>query len=331
MNILELKHVTQKYKNRTVINVPYLALTQNKIIGLYGPNGAGKSTLLRIMALLEKPSSGEVIYKGKKVFPFSKEAREITLLTQQPYLLKRSVFENVAYGLKIRGLKKHLEERVYEALDLVGLDKSFAKRPWYALSGGEAQRVALASRLILKPKILLLDEPTASVDLYSAQLIKEAILKAVKSWDATLVIASHDRPWLNEICKETWHVLKGHVFAGEQKNFIFGPWIKKKNKLVKRFKDGQEVAFQKPLDSNEKDIAVIETTKIKIVPSQVSNSLFLEVSQISLGPDSKSVLVSLRLEDFSLSLSLTREKISELSLLPGKKCYVSLPHEVKWL
>ena len=91
------------------------------------------------------------------------------------------------------------------------------------------------------------------------------------------------------------------------------------------------MAFQKPLDSNEKDIAVIETTKIKIVPSQVSNSLFLEVSQISLGPDSKSVLVSLRLEDFSLSLSLTREKISELSLLPGKKCYVSLPHEVKWL
>ena len=128
--------------------------------------------------------------------------------------MKRSVFNNVAYGLKLRGNGRKIATKVDEALTLVGLPgQVFARRPWYALSGGEAQRVALAARLALKPSVLLLDEPTASVDAASAQLIKEASLRARSQWDATLIVASHDWQWLYEICDEIWHLFKGKIFG----------------------------------------------------------------------------------------------------------------------
>ena len=125
----------------------------------------------------------------------------VALLPQEPFLLKRTVLTNVAYGLQIRKVRANRRERVAEALG-VGRARRPGVRPSarYALSGGEAQRVALAARLILRPEVLLLDEPTTSVDAFSARLIRDAVLKARADWGTTLVIASHDRQWLAEIC-----------------------------------------------------------------------------------------------------------------------------------
>ena len=141
--------------------------------------------------------------------------------------MKRNVFNNVSYGLKLRGDRKESADRVHEALALVGLSgKDFVRRPWYALSGGEAQRVALAARLALKPKVLLLDEPTASVDAASAQLIKEASLRARRELGTTLIVASHDWQWLYEICDEISHLFNGRIFGTGRETIIFGPWQK---------------------------------------------------------------------------------------------------------
>ena len=196
-----LKGVSQVYRGSTVLNINYLAIPRRSIIGLTGPNGSGKSTLLRIFAFIEDPLKGKVIFEGN---PCSSRhhgiRRKVTLLTQEPYLLKRSVQANVAYGLKVRGERK-TRERVAQALKLLSLSpERFSKRSWHELSGGEAQRVALAARLILRPEVLLLDEPTANLDAESAKQIKEASLAARRDWGTTLVIASHDMNWLQSIC-----------------------------------------------------------------------------------------------------------------------------------
>ena len=181
MSILyELKNIEYFFDEKRVLSIDNLILEENKIIGFFGPNGSGKSTLFSILSFISKPQNGEIIIDENI-------KKSVVMLPQNPYLLKRSVFENIAYGLKIRGESVDLKSKVEEALSLVGLDKNFSNRKWNQLSGGEAQRVALASRLILKPKVLILDEPTVGVDTNSAQLIKDAILLAKQKYNTTII------------------------------------------------------------------------------------------------------------------------------------------------
>ena len=199
-SLYHLENLTQVYGDRTVLEVDRLDIEIRTITGLIGPNGSGKSTLMRILAFLEKPATGRVTFQGQ---PLSQVAldlrRQVTMLSQEPYLLKRSVQANVSYGLKLRGISD-TRQQVNRALKKVGLDPTrFSQRSWRELSGGEAQRVALAARLILKPKVLLLDEPTASVDRESSDLILQAALDARNRWGTTLIIISHQLTWLRQI------------------------------------------------------------------------------------------------------------------------------------
>ncbi|BCS87442.1 ABC transporter ATP-binding protein [Pseudodesulfovibrio sediminis] len=198
--LISLKNIRQRYAKRTVLSIDSLEIIQGQITGLAGPNGSGKTTLLRLLAFLEQPVEGTITFLGKPTSIKPNHIhRQVTLLVQEPYLLKRSVFANVAYGLKVRG-KNDIPAKVFRALEIVGLDpEAFSKRLWYELSGGEAQRVALAARLVLKPKLLLLDEPTASLDIQSAELVKQAALCAREEYGAALVIVSHDKSWLTSV------------------------------------------------------------------------------------------------------------------------------------
>jgi tungstate transport system ATP-binding protein len=198
--LYHLENLTQVYGDRTVLDVDRLDIEIRTITGLIGPNGSGKSTLMRILALLEKPATGRVTFQGQPLSRVSLDLRRhVTMLSQEPYLLKRSVQANVSYGLKLRGISD-TRHQVSRVLEKVGLDPTrFAQRSWRELSGGEAQRVALAARLVLKPKVLLLDEPTASVDRESSDLIMRAALDARNRWGTTLIIISHQLTWLRQI------------------------------------------------------------------------------------------------------------------------------------
>ncbi len=209
--ICGLEQVRQEYSGRIVLDIDSLDIAKGGIVGLTGPNGGGKSTLLRILAFLEPPAQGNVFFQGRPCTGKTNGIRrKVTLLDQEPYLLKRSVSANVAYGLKVRG-EPDIPGRVREALSLVGLEPgAFSGRAWYELSGGEAQRVALAARLVLEPELLLLDEPTASLDEESADLVKSASLKA-RQRGMTLVVASHDVEWLKAVCDTTIHLVNGRL------------------------------------------------------------------------------------------------------------------------
>ncbi|MFP4071349.1 MAG: ATP-binding cassette domain-containing protein [Desulfovibrionales bacterium] len=222
--LYDLVDVRQVYGDREVLSIPSLHIEDNTILGLTGPNGSGKSTLMRILALLESPFQGKVMFNGKEATPHNHSLRrKVTMLGQDPYLFKRSVFANVSFGLKIRG-ESDIRPKVNLALEMVGLDPlRFASRTWAELSGGEARRVALAARLALRPKVLLLDEPTASLDGESTDLVKAAALRARAEWNTALVIISHDLPWLSAIADKTLSLLNGelteNVFRTEQRDF----------------------------------------------------------------------------------------------------------------
>jgi len=210
--LISLDRIRQNYNGRTVLAIDKLTIDCGDIIGLAGPNGSGKSTLLKILAFLNAPTRGKISFMGIPTSPNPGAVhRQVTLLVQEPYLLKRTVHANVAYGLRVRK-KSDITTKVHNALVEVGLDpEKFAHRQWFELSGGEAQRVALAARLVLKPKVLLMDEPTASLDTKSSQLIREAALRARKNNGTSLVIASHDLPWLNEVSDRTIHLEDGII------------------------------------------------------------------------------------------------------------------------
>ncbi len=210
--LLELRHVVQAHGGRTVLDVLSLSVDKGGIVGVTGPNGSGKTTLLRILAFLDRPLRGEVFFEGEPALGREGGVRkDVTLLAQNPYLLRRSVRANVAYGLKIRGARD-IRAKTDQALAAVGLDpRLFADRSRHELSGGEAQRVALASRLAFQPKVLLLDEPTASLDAESAGLVRTAARDARDRLGATLVVVSHDTSWLKNMCDKMLTMENGRL------------------------------------------------------------------------------------------------------------------------
>lgn len=194
--LYQVQGLERRYSGRLALRLESFSVERGQIVALTGPNGAGKSTLLRLLAFLENPDAGSIIFQGSGQTPPRHEA---TLLLQEPYLLKRSVLENVAYGLRVRGDTNTMHERVSAVLEEVGFaPEQVIHRQWRELSGGEKQRVALASRLIVRPLALLLDEPTSSVDTRSAKAIQAAVNRAAQQ-GATVIVASHDAPWLQSL------------------------------------------------------------------------------------------------------------------------------------
>jgi len=213
--IYQLEGIGQVYGGRRVLDVDRLSIEPHSITGLMGPNGSGKSTLMRILAFVEAPAEGRMFFQGQLMSHVNLNARhQVAMLFQEPYLLKRSVETNVAYGLKVRGMANH-RGRVHEALERVGLDPvQFAHRSWRELSGGEAQRVALAARLVFQPEVLLLDEPTASVDRKSSHLIQHAVVNARNQWGTTLIISSHNVEWVTQVADRIFSMDDGRLAEG---------------------------------------------------------------------------------------------------------------------
>jgi tungstate transport system ATP-binding protein len=191
MAIYELAGVTRLYGGRAVVSIDALSVERGEVLALVGPSGAGKSTLLRLLNFLEPPSSGELRFDGLRVGqePPQEMLRRVTTVFQRPLLLNRSVRDNVAYGLRLRGLS--VDGQVEAVLERVGL-RDLAGAPAHHLSGGEMQRAALARALVLEPDVLLLDEPTANLDPYNVGLIEDIVRDQNRTRGTTLVLVTHN-------------------------------------------------------------------------------------------------------------------------------------------
>lgn len=212
--LYSLRALTRRHGTRTILSVAELSLEAGRIYTLTGPNGAGKSTLLQILAFLQPPSGGELLYRGERVVwsngALRRLRREVTLLHQAPYLFASTVFSNVAFGLKARGIGgDELRERVSRALELVGL-AGFEGRKARELSGGEAQRVAMARALALRPTVLLLDEPLANVDRESAAIL-DGLIPTLPDAGTTVILTTHDPEHPDRLGGETIHLVAGQI------------------------------------------------------------------------------------------------------------------------
>lgn len=189
--LLDIGH---SYGGREVLRIPRLEINAGEILAVVGPSGAGKSTLLRLLNFLEAPTRGQVIFDGHE-FSADRQMpltvrRRVTTVSQRPMLLNRSVQANVEYGLRLRGHRANVPAAL-AAIEQVGL-LGLTRQPALTLSGGEAQRVALARALVLRPAVLLLDEPTANLDPYNVALIENTVRDLNRQHHTTLVLVTHN-------------------------------------------------------------------------------------------------------------------------------------------
>ncbi len=180
-----LENISKIYDEKQILNIRELEFKTGEIFGLVGPSGAGKSTLLRLLNFLEKPSSGRIKYNGNGyldgTLPDLLQRRSITTVLQRSALLHQSVWKNVIFPLKIRGIKitESKVSEIEELLKYLGLYELKDQRA-DKLSGGEAQRVAMARAVVFEPDVLLLDEPTSNLDPSNISIIEKMIERYIK-------------------------------------------------------------------------------------------------------------------------------------------------------
>ena len=189
--MLELKNVTKSYNGNVILNDMSLNVQEGEIVSILGPSGSGKTTLLNVILGITEIDQGELIYKGENLTNVPMEQRGFNIVFQDYALFPNlNAYENITYGLKNKpGISS--EEEVEDLIDLLGLREHLDKRI-EQLSGGQKQRVALARTMVMKPRILLLDEPLSALDGVIKESIKDRIKTIAREYHLTTIIVTHD-------------------------------------------------------------------------------------------------------------------------------------------
>jgi tungstate transport system ATP-binding protein len=291
---LSVHDITVRRRKTEILHVPRLDVLDGEVLAVIGPNGAGKTTLLQVLALLEKPAKGEVTFEGQPV-----RGRELALrrrmavMLQEPLLLRRSVAENVAMGLKLRGVPRSERRlRVKRWLDRFDV-AHLAERSARKISGGEAHRVSLARAFALEPDLLLLDEPFSALDQPTRESLVEELAAALSETGLTTVFVTHDR---NEALRLGHRVAV--VVGGELRQV--GPTAE---------------VFAAPVDGEVASLVGAETVvpgrRIAAREGLVSVEVGSQVIEaVASGVISEDVLVVLRPEDITLTIVEDRSPAS---------------------
>jgi tungstate transport system ATP-binding protein len=224
MALFEVKRLTKVYQGRTVLDLSDLVLEKERIYALQGPNGSGKTTLLEILGLLIPPTTGKLFYQGKEIDFSGRELtslrRQIVVVHQNPVLFTTTVYKNLEFGLKVRGVPKLSRDKVIvDSLDLVGM-RDFLRGEAHKLSGGETQRVAIARALACSPGVLLFDEPTSSVDVENRIIIERIIRDINSEKKITVVFTSHDLNQASRLSHEVIPLFEGRKVPSLYENIF---------------------------------------------------------------------------------------------------------------
>lgn len=219
-----VKDLTFAYGGSLVLDVTHMEVPAGEIAALVGPNGSGKTTLLHLLAFVNRPRTGTIhlfgeAFQNQELIRFR---RRVGFLLQQPYLFRASVLANVTWGLHLRGVdKRSSRERAMAALERVGL-AGFEGRSARALSGGQAQLVALARTLVLDPDVFLLDEPASHIDQAGIERTEEIILEMNRTHGKTVVLTTHDLQRGQRLAHRVLHLFRGRLVCAFPENLFRG-------------------------------------------------------------------------------------------------------------
>lgn len=215
----KIRSLIHSYDQKIVLDIPDFEIPSGEVLGLVGANGSGKTTLLSILALLLTPVSGILFLRGTEVSLGWQRflRRNVTLVHQKPVLFSTSVRNNIAYGLRANGFpSKEIRKRVYEIVKEMKLS-SLSEKQAHKLSGGEAQKVVLARALVLETPIILLDEPTNSLDEEFRPILFDLLKRINSSRGTTIVIATHDSDFVSSLAHRLVRIKEGRIDGSPMK------------------------------------------------------------------------------------------------------------------
>jgi tungstate transport system ATP-binding protein len=218
---VETHDIRREYDSVLALDRVSIGAHLGQVTTIVGVNGSGKTTLLKILAGLDTPTAGNVLIEGQEANPTQLRTHS-TMVFQRSVMFGTSVYNNVAYGLKIEGVPgREISQRVKSALTVVNLD-GFERRHARKLSSGEQQRVAMARALALERDVLLIDEPTANLDPANAMIIERAIRDSSQS--RAVLLSTHNLPQARRLSQHVIHLYKGQVVEeGEPSRFFTSP------------------------------------------------------------------------------------------------------------
>jgi tungstate transport system ATP-binding protein len=232
---LSVTTINKSYNGRHILKDCSFSCERPGLYLLMGPNGSGKSTLLRICTLLEEPDSGQVGFHSASglLIKDLQLRRKISLVLPKIGVFNTSVFHNVAYGLQVRSVNKdEREERVRRALEFVGLTHKRDMNA-LALSSGETQRLGIARAVVLKPEILFLDEPTASLDPYNTKVIEEMIIRLKEEGTMTILMVTHNIFQAQRLADTVLFMYEGTIIdQGDAQQFFEKPGDERAYKFI---------------------------------------------------------------------------------------------------
>src|SRR2546430_1816829 len=222
MPLLSLKSISKRFGATAAVDNVSVAVERGEFFGLLGPSGCGKTTTLRVIAGLETPDSGKIIFDGSDITNLSPEKRGFGMVFQNYALFPHlNVFENVAFGLRARHKpKSEIDERVTSAVELVQLP-GYGKRRVDELSGGQQQRVAIARAIAIEPALLLFDEPLSNLDVSLREETRSELRELVNRLRLTAVYVTHDQEEAFALCDRISVMVGGKIMQTGQPRELY--------------------------------------------------------------------------------------------------------------
>jgi len=334
--LYSLSNLRKSYEDKVVLDIPFLEIEKGTIYGLLGPNGAGKTTLLKILGFLEPPTSGNIIYESDAVRfneSFLQDLRKtVVLVDQKPILFSTSVYKNVEFGLKVRGVPKRERSAIIEeVLDLVGMGQ-FLHTQATTLSGGETQRIAIAQALAVLPNVLLCDEPTPSVDMENQIKILNILKQVNENKKITVIFTSHDHFQAVCLARHIIYLDQGRMTTSGYDNRFPAVLIAEDHQQVRcRIQDSIE--FLIPTEQigarTGKVQLMIDPEKVTLCrrEKKFSDIIYWEGKVVQVMDEKGKIRVVTNLVDHGLWIStvITPVYYRESGLLVGERVYVSIP------
>lgn len=333
--LYELRDLKQIHSEQTILDIPYLDVMSGMIYSLTGPNGAGKTTLLNILAFLDPCSQGTVIFRSQPIQYGNGQLlalrKKVVLVDQYPLLFTGPVWKNVEFGLKVRGIDaKKRKSMVDEALERVGM-QNFYYAEAQTLSGGETKRIALARALVIRPDVLLCDEPTANVDKENQGIILSLLEQMSREEKTSIIFSTHSLSQAQRLATQTITLDAGRLVTPAGEN-VFEATVYPRDEHSVLCKISKRFQLALGIDSVGRSTGaarlLVDAEKIRVLPSadETGNKNVFRGNVVSLLREKDHVRIEVE-SDIRLVIRQTETEYRDFPRTIGEKVLFEIPDD----